>query len=114
MLCFRRCTAPVPSQKSAEQADEPTACAGCAELVRGRGQLRAEPPAGLSPRTAGRSPRGDAGLFEVRPTQPTGEASVGRAFAPGDDSGILALASKVEAAEAGAIAHRAFYVKSPR
>src|SRR5262249_6288323 len=82
-----------------------------------RARQRSRPAARRAARravAANCSPSGDAGLFEVRPTQPTGEGSVGRAFTPGDDSGILALASKVEAAEAGAIAHRAFYVKSPR
>jgi hypothetical protein len=49
--------------------------------------------------------RRDAGRFEVRPTQPTGEASGGRTFTPGDESGMLALAGKVEAAKGGR--HRA-------
>lgn len=75
--------------------------AGCAELEK----LARKAVAAIC---GGSRPKRDAGRFEARPTQPTGEASVGRTFTPGDESGILALASKVEAAEAGAIASRAF------
>jgi hypothetical protein len=56
----------------------------------------------------GQEPKARRGRFEARSTQPTGEASVASKFTPGEESGILATASKVESAKAATFARRAF------
>jgi hypothetical protein len=73
--------------------------------VKGRIGSRLSPYSRGAPSLAGRlgiilSPRASAGHFEARRTQPGGEASVERTFTSDEESGILALASKIEAAEA--------------